>query len=379
MFRIRTGLIVSALVLLVAVTACSRVSTPTGWPGGVVSGNALLIGSRDGELIALDRETGAILWSYELPSEDDPQAIYGTPAIFDGTVLAGGYDGRLYARDTRDGSRAWDESVGDEGLPIIGAPVVSGDRVLVGSSDGNFYALWAEDGLAGPPGSEIWRFPTGNKIWSAPAVADGVVYFGSLDKFVYALRIADGSELWRFPAGGAVTAAPVAVGGRVYVGAFDGNFYALDAQTGIEVWRFDDAGGWFWASAVATGDAIYAPNMDGHLYALDLRTGSLLWKLETDGSIVSSPVIVDDKIAVASDDGRLRIVRLADGSTAGQCNIGGKLRTPLAEDDGVVFFGAPDNSIRALSIEKTNGDPDEKWVFFTDKEDQSAVNRTADC
>jgi outer membrane protein assembly factor BamB len=372
-FRIRTGLIVSALVLLLAVTACSRVSNPTGWPGGVVSGDAILIGSRDGELIALDLETGTSLWRQELPREDDPQAIYGTPAVFDGTVLAGGYDGLLYAFDVLDGSPQWTEQVGEEGFPIVGAPLVSGDTVLVGSSDGNFYALSAKDG------SEIWRFPTGNKIWSTPAVADGVVYFGSLDKFVYALRIADGSELWQFPAGGAVTAAPVVAGGRVYFGAFDGNFYAVDAQTGLEVWRFDETGGWFWASAVATETAIYAPNMDGHLYALDLRTGSLLWDLETDGSIVSSPVIVDDKIAVASDDGRLRIARLADGFTVGQCNIGGKLRTPLAESDGVVFFGADDNSIRALSI-KASGNPDEKWrPFFTDKEDQSAAGPPAAC
>lgn len=372
MFRIRTGLIVSALVLLAAVTACARVTQPTGWPGGVVSGDALLIGSRDGELIALDRETGAFLWRQELPRDDDPQAIYGTPAVFDGTVVAAGYDGRLYAFDALDGSPQWTEQVGAEGFPIVGAPLVSGGTVLVGSSDGNFYALRTEDG------SEIWRFSTGNKIWSTPTVADGIVYFGSLDKFVYALRITDGSELWRFQAGGSVTAAPVVVGGRVYVGAFDGIFYAVDAQTGLEVWRFDETGSWFWASAVAAEGAIYAPNMDGHLYALDLRTGDRLWKLETEGSIVSSPVIVGDKIAVASDDGRLRIVRRADGFTAGQCNIGGKLRAPLAESDGVVFFGAPDNSIRALSI-KTNGNPDEKWVFFTDKEDQSAVGRVAAC
>ena len=33
----------------------------------------------------------------------------------------------------------------------------------------------------------LWRFQTGDDVWSSPAVVDGVVYVGSTDNYVYAL------------------------------------------------------------------------------------------------------------------------------------------------------------------------------------------------
>jgi len=43
-----------------------------------------------------------------------------------------------------------------------------------------------------PPGRELWRFETGYHTVSSPAVADGVVYVGSLDTFLYAVAASTG-------------------------------------------------------------------------------------------------------------------------------------------------------------------------------------------
>ncbi|MCH8349839.1 MAG: PQQ-binding-like beta-propeller repeat protein, partial [Chloroflexi bacterium] len=37
-------------------------------------------------------------------------------------------------------------------------------------------------------GQEKWRFETGDRVSSSPAVVDGVVYFGSDDGHLYAVR-----------------------------------------------------------------------------------------------------------------------------------------------------------------------------------------------
>ena len=37
-------------------------------------------------------------------------------------------------------------------------------------------------------GAKAWSFPTGGRVFSSPAVADGVVYVGSEDFNVYALE-----------------------------------------------------------------------------------------------------------------------------------------------------------------------------------------------
>ena len=323
-----------------------------------MAGDTLFIGTRQGELRALDRHTGETLWKFPLKGEERNRAVYGVPAVTEDRLYLGGYDSFLYSL-SHDGGSEWEERVGDS---IVGGPLVVDNTLVVGSSDGNLYAFDTEKEL------ELWRFPVGAEVWSAPAAADGIVYFGSLDHNVYAVDLEEGSRVWQFETAGAVAAAPLVVGGTVYVGSFDGVFYALDAKTGDEEWRFEEASNWYWAGAVAGEGAVYAPSLDGNLYALDASTGELLWTLETDGPVVGSPAIVSDMIAVGSGDGKIRLARLRDGLELDACNIGEGIRASLVEKGGIIYFAARDHSIRALQI-KANGNPDELWVHYTDRDD----------
>src|SRR5579862_7751809 len=49
-----------------------------------------------------------------------------------------------------------------------------------------------------------WRFHTKGKIFSSAAVAGGVVYFGSNDGNVYAVRARDGRLVWKHATHGTV-------------------------------------------------------------------------------------------------------------------------------------------------------------------------------
>jgi hypothetical protein len=71
-------------------------------------------------------------------------------------------------------------------------------------------------------------------VFSSPAVANGVVYFGSDDHHVYALNASTGSKLWRFTTSNKVGSSPAVANGVVYVGSFDNNVYALNANTGAD-------------------------------------------------------------------------------------------------------------------------------------------------
>ena len=349
-------LVLSLLVL----AGCSRVGNPKGWPSGAVVDDTLYIGTQDGDFRALNIETGETIWKFRLLGEDeDKRAIYGAPAVSGDALYFAGYDGLLYARRLN-GDEIWDTRVG-EADTIVGGPAIGDGLVLVGSNDGNMYAYDAESG------SLEWTFGTDNGIWTTPAVANGVAYFGSLDHNVYAVNVADGNELWRFPAGGAVTAKPVVADGKVYVGSFDSVFFALDAATGQAAWRFDGADKWFWGGAIYHDGAVYAPSLDGNVYALDGQTGNLMWTLASDGPVVGSPAVVGDRLASTSKDGRVRLVRLAGGQDERPCNIGEDLRTSLTVNGNTIFVSADDHSIRALNI-KSNGNPDETWVHFTDSD-----------
>lgn len=381
MTRVIRGSIFPALMvaLVLVGVGCAGISTPEGWSGGVISGNALIIGTSDGTVLAVDKIEGTTIWVQGLRGEEETdRAVYGIPAVADGNVFVGGYDSILYAYDT-EGEERWQEPLGGR---IVGGPAVVGDLVIagvaldepIGDRQGRLHAFETETG------DSAWVFPTVGPIWSAPTVWAGTVYFGTLGKAVFAVSVDNGQEVWRFETGGAVVASPLIERGRVYVGDFDSVFYALNAQTGAIVWRFDGAARWYWAKAIAHRGTIYAPSLDGNLYALDAASGRLLWTFETEGAIVGSPVILGDLIAVPvanGDDSKIAMVEL-NGISSEACLIGEDVRTPLVADGDLIYFGVSDHSIRALRI-KSSGNPDEEWVYFTDREDPIARERAKSC
>jgi outer membrane protein assembly factor BamB len=317
-----------------------------------------------GRLLAINTANGEPIWQFDLQGDEQRRAIYGTPFLSETGLYVAGYDGYLYRlktdTDSSDGEDVWSVPVGKEKEPIVGGPAEADGVVVVGSSDGRVYGFGAEDG------TELWRFETKGKVWATPAIADGVVYIGSLDKRLYALDLMTGTERWSYATKGAITAKPVIADGMVYFGSFDSVLYAVDVHTGQPVWTFEGANNWYWASVMEDNGILYASSLDKSVYALDRRTGALKWTLETEGGITGAPVIANNRLVVASDDRSLYVARLSDGGDVRRCEIGARLRSNLARQDGTVFVSAWNRSVLAISI-ADNGDPGELWYHVTDK------------
>ncbi|HYT45021.1 MAG TPA: PQQ-binding-like beta-propeller repeat protein, partial [Methylomirabilota bacterium] len=76
-------------------------------------------------------------------------------------------------------------------------------------------------------GKQLWTAPTRGKICSSTAVANGVVYVGSLDSNLYAFNATTGKQLWTAPTRGKIYSSPAVANGVVYVGSYDGKLYAF--------------------------------------------------------------------------------------------------------------------------------------------------------
>ena len=375
----------------------------SGWSGVAVSDEVVFVGSREDELLALDRANGALLWSFpEEGQEDGLEGIYASPAVTDDLVLIGGYNGILYALDPSTRQKVWEFQTDDSivGSPALvyeemreitatptpsfgsafagGAPTptpsdggLSGqdavdsrlELIIVGSSDGNLYAMDAN-------GVEQWRFETGNKIWSMPVVHEDVVYFGSLDHNIYAVALKDtgslraGDEMWRFETEGAVAATPLVMNGRVYIGSFDRRFYSLDAFSGQEAWPEPfEAENWFWSRAVSDGANIYVASLDGNLYALDSTNGAERWRFEAQSPIISAPALVPSGVAVATDNGDIYLVRTTDGTEIRDFAARDHIRAPLTASGSIVYFSAMNHTVRAVDLQQ--GFWTELWCFNT--------------
>lgn len=145
----------------------------------------------------------------------------------------------------------------------------------------SIYALRASDGTV------LWRQPWQRHlatIYSAPVVANGVIYSG-VDAAVEpggaasALRASDGAVLWQAKLDGNVQYAPVLVNGLFYITTYPGtgsqsSLNALDASNGQVRWRVDAPGAPL-VEAAADG-LLYVTDAPGTA-ALDAATGAVRW------------------------------------------------------------------------------------------------------
>ena len=190
------------------------------------------------------------------------------------------------------------------GTPSYTSPAVatSGGRALVYAGAGNhFYAYPAGGGAA------VWSYklPAG-VVENSPAVAGGVVYFGSTAGTIFALNASTGAPMCSFNTGQAVLASPVVVGASdgsgpvVYDGTVpnsgSGAEYAIYGPGNThgactKDWEFTSwavAPGGTWSSPAYGMGAGGVPllvfgskDRDDSVYALNANTGALVWRYQT--------------------------------------------------------------------------------------------------
>ncbi len=78
-------------------------------------------------------------------------------------------------------------------------------------------------------GAQIWNYTAGNWVDSSPAVANGYVYFGSIDKNLYCINATTGAQIWYYTTGAAIESSPAIAYGSVFFGSNDNVTYCLNA------------------------------------------------------------------------------------------------------------------------------------------------------
>ncbi|OPC78011.1 serine/threonine protein kinase [Embleya scabrispora] len=247
--------------------------------------------------------------------------------------------------------------------PAAGAAVTAGGittAVLLDDRDDPSKPAASTPAGGGTPGSaRTWRFTTGGWVHSSPAVADGVVYVGSLDNRLYALEVATGAKKWAFPTGGGITSSPAVARGLVYVGSTDENLYALDVATGLVKWRFPTEGKVASSPAVADG-IVYIGSEDQHVYALNADTGTMKWSYPM-GHVYTWPAVADGVVYVGSNDQNLYAIDAAGGVKKWAFPAAGAVNAPPRVAGGVVYVGSEDKNVYA--IDAATGA--KKWSYRT--------------
>jgi outer membrane protein assembly factor BamB len=338
-FFAQRRLLDAAILLTVFLAACGPAPLGVDWASLttigsgqnilVANGNFLLLvdpadgrpvelRTQDGELI-LDDQGNPRIW--EIKGEDVGNAqFYSSPIVVnDGTILVAAYNNRLFEVNiarARVENPSGDPIRNDANTTVVGDLATYGDLLYVPLSGHDLVALNRDDL------SERWTAPTGHGVWTRPLIVDDVVYFSSLDHFLYAVDASTGEELWRLDLQGTAVSAPIYAppaeegdAGHLYIGSFARKFF--DISTEGEILDEYDTRGWVWSAPTLVDGILYAADLDGWVYALDSQNGlSEVWtpRQIAPSAIRPAPLVVGDTVIVATRDGRLHWLNRSDGS-----------------------------------------------------------------
>lgn len=178
-------------------------------------GDRLFLGTLDGRLVALNRDTGAVEWEKQTTDPDKSYTITGAPRVIDGKVLIGnggaefGVRGYIAAYDVADGDELWrfytvPEGTEDESSPeyLQKAAETWNMEVLAGSDAiGGGGTVW--DSMAYDPDLDLLYIGVGNgSPWNRAYRSPGPDGRGSGDNLylssIVAIRPETGEYVWHY-------------------------------------------------------------------------------------------------------------------------------------------------------------------------------------
>lgn len=309
-------------------------------------GMLVYAGSRDGEVRALDAETGRDVWSV-----DTRLPLTAGPAYGAGLLAFGTLNGELLLLDAATGEERWRRPVGSE---VLAPPAVSANVIALRTVDGRLRGFSTRDG------TELWTVEQSIPALTlrghtSPHIAGQFVVTGFNNGRIGTYQLATGDPVWELP-----LAAPTGrneldrlvdissnlqvVGNDVFAVGYQGRAVSVDLNTGLPLWERElssfagldvdltrvyvttDVGAVValsrrtgtpeWTqealrlrdltAPVRFGGAVVVGDLEGYLHWLGLDNGEFLARERAASArVTSAPIVVGDRLVVQTDDGRV--------------------------------------------------------------------------
>ncbi|SEC50136.1 Outer membrane protein assembly factor BamB, contains PQQ-like beta-propeller repeat [Tenacibaculum sp. MAR_2009_124] len=314
-----------------------------------ISNNLICFSSADGNLYGVNKNNGNLVWKFESKGEkmyDLWDYYLSSPTGNTETVYWGCADGNLYAIENKTGKLQWKFKT--NGV-VHASPVLYKEQVYIGSFDGYVYALGKDNGQL------LWKFKTvgdeyfpNGEIQKGLLVKDDVVYFGSRDYNMYAINSKTGTLLWNLKEkSGWIIAIPTEHKGTLYFGTSDAHlFYAVDKKTGIVKWTAPLQMR-VYGSGVVHNNTIYFGSFDGKIIGLNCDTGERNYEFQTESSKKNYSLMYNEKghfkkgFELYGDD--------FEATEKLIHSLGSILSTPIIENNRI-YFGSSDGTIYTVKL-----------------------------
>jgi outer membrane protein assembly factor BamB len=247
----------------------------------------------------------------------------GSPTVANGAVYVMTQDNQIFSIKEDDGTTNWSEAATLQIAGIFGAasPAVAQGTVVAGFSSGELNAYRYENGR------QVWQdtlqrtsisttVSTLSDIDADPVIDNGqVIAIGAGGRMV-ALDLVSGQRLWELNLSGLST--PYVAGDWIYAVTQDSKLICIYRQNGHVRWisqlpQFTNAkkkkGDLDYSGPVLAGGKLYLTSSSGAVLMRDPATGASLGQLRIGAPIDLPPVVANSTLYVLDDSARLHAFR----------------------------------------------------------------------
>ena len=324
-FTIDTGGAVRAFNALTGAQAW-QVQTPVDrggenslYGGGLAYDNGRVFATNGlGYVVALDEKTGGMAWHVRPGS-----SLRGAPSVGGGALYVISQDNQIYSLNEADGSTNWSAAASLEIAGVFGSasPAVGQGTVVAGFSSGELNA---------------YRYENGRQVWSDtlqrttirtsvsslsdvdadPVIDNGQVFAVGQGGRMVALDILTGQRLWELNIAGIDT--PWVAGDWIFVITDDAKLLCIARSNGHIRWinqlpEFAKAkskrGEIEYSGPVLAGNRLIVTGSNGALIFVDPATGATQGQTAIGAPVSLGPVVANSTLYIYDDRGQLHAFR----------------------------------------------------------------------
>ena len=243
---------------------------PTHGNGGspvLTAGNLIFTcdGDKEPKIVALDADTGELVWSTRRPVDAKKTFSFCTPTVIEVNgqtqVVAPGSDCVL-ALDPKTGAIIWD--VRYVGYSVVPKPVYDGGLVFISTSFDSSKMLAIRPTGKGVVTDSHVEWQVDRNIPKTPSMIahEGLVYSVSDDGIALCVEAKTGEVVYRKRLGGNYSASPLMAAGRIYFTSEEGVTTVVEAGREFKEIASNDLGERTLASLGVVGDSILLRTVD---------------------------------------------------------------------------------------------------------------------
>jgi outer membrane protein assembly factor BamB len=287
--------------------------------GGIAYDNGRIYATNGlGFVAAMDERNGGIVWKVRPGGP-----LRGAPTISNGALYVISQDNQIYALNEADGSTNWSAAASVEIAGLFGSasPAVGQGTVVAGFSSGELNAYRYENGR------QVWQdalqrtsirtsVSSLSDIDADPVIDNGQVFAVGQGGRMVALELTTGQRMWELNIAGIDT--PWVAGDWIFVITDDAKLLCISRPNGHIRWinqlpEFihpkSKKGQLEYSGPVLAGGRLIVTSSTGAVVNIDPTTGSYQSQTTVGAPISLSPVVANSTLYVYDDNGRLTAFR----------------------------------------------------------------------